>query len=115
MAEAGGPVRHRLAAEYGRTLIVAMTLVNPQYRDEIFGLIGQAGQAILHVFLDVPAGELHRRIDVQRIHEADAGRDAGPGPSGTASRTLRGGPRRAPAWDRDLARRPAHACRWPAS
>lgn len=44
------------AAEYGRTLIVAMTLVNPQYRDEIFGLIGQAGHAILHVFLDVPAG-----------------------------------------------------------
>ena len=37
-----------------RTLIVAMTLVNPQYRDEIFGLIGQAGPAILHVFLDVP-------------------------------------------------------------
>jgi hypothetical protein len=60
-----------------RTLIVSITLVNPQYRDEIFGLIGQAGQAILHVFLDVPAGELHRRIDAQRIREADAGRDAG--------------------------------------
>ena len=30
-----------LAAEYRRTLIVPMTLVNPQYRDEIFGLIGQ--------------------------------------------------------------------------
>ena len=42
----------------------------------IFGLIGQAGQAVLHVFLDVPAGELHRRIDAQRIHEAYAGRDA---------------------------------------
>ena len=53
-----------LAAEYRRTLIVPMTLVNPQYRDEIFGLIGQAGHAILHVFLDVPAGRAappHRR------------------------------------------------------
>ena len=66
-----------LAAEYRRTLIVPMTLVNPQYRDEIFGLIGQAGHAILHVFLDVPAGELHRRIDAQLVHEADAERDTG--------------------------------------
>ena len=65
-----------LAAEYRRTLIVPMTLVNPQYRDEIFGLIGQAGQAILHVFIDVPAAELHRRIDAQVIDEANAGRDA---------------------------------------
>lgn len=54
-----------LAAEYGRTLIVPMTLVNTMYRDEIFGLITDAGQPLLHVFLDVPAVELRRRIDGQ--------------------------------------------------
>ncbi len=54
-----------LAAEYGRTLIVPMTLVDTMYRDEIFGLITDAGQPLLHVFLDVPAVELRRRIDAQ--------------------------------------------------
>ena len=65
-----------LLAEYGQTLIVPMTLVNRRYRDEIFGLIGQAGETILHVFLDVPASELRRRIDAQVIHDGDPGRDA---------------------------------------
>lgn len=52
-------------SEYDRDLIVPMTLVNTGYRGEIFGLIGKAGIPLLHVFLDVPADELRRRIDTQ--------------------------------------------------
>jgi hypothetical protein len=58
-----------MSAEYGRTLIVPMTLVNPAYRDEIFGLISKAGERVLHVFLDVPAHELRRRIGAQVLCE----------------------------------------------
>jgi hypothetical protein len=42
-----------MAADYGRPLIVPMTLVNDGYRAEIFGLIGRAAIPVLHVFLDV--------------------------------------------------------------
>jgi predicted kinase len=51
--------------EYKQTVIVPMTLVNTEYRAEIFRLITDAGTPILHVFLDVPADELRRRIDAQ--------------------------------------------------
>lgn len=54
-----------LAGEYGRPLIVPMTLVNQSYRDEIFSAISKAGHPLLHVFLDVPAAELRRRIETQ--------------------------------------------------
>ena len=65
-----------LAAEYGRPLIIPMTLVNSAYREEIFGLIGDAGNQILHVFLDVPADELRRRIDSQVLVENNPEADA---------------------------------------
>jgi hypothetical protein len=42
-----------------------MTLVNPQYRAEIFGLITKTGETVLHVFLDVTADELRRRTNAQ--------------------------------------------------
>jgi len=65
-----------LASDYGRPLIVPMTLVNPSYRDEIFSAISKAGHPLLHVFLDVPAAELRRRIETQVLApdnpEADA-------------------------------------------
>jgi hypothetical protein len=61
-----------MATDYGRTLIVPMTLANHEYREEIFGLIGKAGHSVLHVFLDVPAAELHRRIDAQVLSEDPA-------------------------------------------
>jgi predicted kinase len=54
-----------MAVEYGQPLIIPMTLVNPAYREEIFGPITKAGERILHVFLEVPAEELRRRIDAQ--------------------------------------------------
>ena len=65
-----------LTAEYGRTLIVPMTLVNPEYREEIFGLIGKTGERIVHVFLEVPADELYRRIDAQILVDDDPELDA---------------------------------------
>jgi predicted kinase len=65
-----------LCAEYGRTLIVPMTLVNAEYRDEIFGLIGRTGEKVVHVFLDVPAEELRRRINAQIVVPGDPQADA---------------------------------------
>src|SRR5689334_15147046 len=53
--------------EYERPLIVPMTLVNAQYRDEIFTALRAADVPMLHVFLDVPAGVLRRRIVDQEI------------------------------------------------
>src|ERR1700761_9624709 len=64
-----------LAADYGRPLIVPMALVNADYRDEIFGAIAKAGHELLHVFLDVPAAELRRRIEAQILVEDDQGAD----------------------------------------
>jgi thymidylate kinase len=53
--------------EYKRPLIVPMTLVNARYRDEIFTALRTAGVPMLHVFLEVPADELRRRIVEQEI------------------------------------------------
>jgi len=53
--------------EYRRPLIVPMTLVNAAYRDEIFGALTAAKVPLLHVFLDVPAEEVRRRIVEQVI------------------------------------------------
>ncbi|HEX5595132.1 MAG TPA: AAA family ATPase [Micromonosporaceae bacterium] len=64
-----------LHREYGRTLIVPMTLVNVDYRDEIFELLTQAGVPVLHVFIDVPAAELRRRIEEQVLVPDDAQAD----------------------------------------
>jgi hypothetical protein len=61
-----------LSEAYGRTLLVPMTLSRPEYRDEIFGLIGEP---LTHVFLDVTAAELRRRITAQVLVPADADAD----------------------------------------
>jgi hypothetical protein len=65
-----------LAGEYGRPLIVPMTLVNASYRDEIFGAISKAGHSVLHVFLDVPTAELRRRIEAQVLIDDNPRADA---------------------------------------
>lgn len=62
--------------EYQRLLVVPMTLVNPTYRDEIFSRINRGGVELLHVFLDVPAEELKRRIDAQVLVPDDPSHDA---------------------------------------
>lgn len=65
-----------LATEYGRPLVVPMTLVNPQYQKEIFEPISTAGIHLVHVFLDVPEPELRRRIDSQILVEDNPEQDA---------------------------------------
>ncbi len=65
-----------LCREYQRPLIVPMTLVNTDYRDEIFELVSQAGVDLLHAFLDVPPDELRRRIEGQVLVPDDPDRDA---------------------------------------
>jgi hypothetical protein len=65
-----------LRADYQRPLIVPMTVVNAAYREEIFGRIGKAGERIVHVFLEVPAEELRRRIDAQVLMEDNPELDA---------------------------------------
>jgi predicted kinase len=65
-----------LRREFGRPVIVPMTLWHRPYRDEIFGLVTAAGERIAHVFLDVPAGELRRRIEAQVLIPDDAAADA---------------------------------------
>ena len=43
----------KLRQRYQQPLIIPMTLVNPNYMDEIFGVLREAGETLLHVFLDV--------------------------------------------------------------
>ncbi|TQM79566.1 adenylylsulfate kinase-like enzyme [Saccharothrix saharensis] len=65
-----------LHREYGQHVITPMTLVERSYQEEIFGHLASAGVPLLHVFLDVPADELRRRITDQVLDpynpEADA-------------------------------------------
>jgi predicted kinase len=61
-----------LWGQYRRTLIAPMTLVHSGYRAEIFGAVRSAGVPLLHVFLDVPAAELRRRIDAQVLSDDPA-------------------------------------------
>lgn len=65
-----------LHRDYGRHVITPMTLVEPAYREEIFTLLAAADVPLLHVFLDVPADELRRRIDAQVLDPHDAEADA---------------------------------------
>ncbi len=60
---------------HAETLIVPMTLVNQQYFGEIIGALREAGEDVLHVFLDVPAGILESRIRAQVVTPGDPGWD----------------------------------------
>ncbi|QNE73828.1 AAA family ATPase [Streptomyces finlayi] len=64
-----------LAGEYGKPVLVPMTLVEPRYADEIFGAFDAAGAAVRHFFLDVPAAELERRLRVRVVNPDDPERD----------------------------------------
>lgn len=55
--------------QYGQPLIVPMTLIDPLIRAEILGHITAAEEEVLHVFLEVPAGVLRRRIAEQVLDE----------------------------------------------
>ena len=60
---------------HAATLIVPMTLVNRQYFGEIIGALREAGEDVLHVFLDVPADVLESRIRAQVICPGDPEQD----------------------------------------
>lgn len=60
---------------HAATLIVPMTVVNRQYFDEIIGALREAGDKVVHVFLDLPAGILESRIRTQVILPSDPERD----------------------------------------
>jgi hypothetical protein len=56
-----------LIEEYGRPLLVPMTLVEAGYVEEIFTAVRRREISLQHVYLDVPGDELARRI-AARIH-----------------------------------------------
>jgi hypothetical protein len=60
---------------YRRPLIVPMTLVNPAYVTEIHGALAEAGEHLVHVFLDVDRDVLRARITAQVLMPHDAARD----------------------------------------
>lgn len=65
-----------MARHYPGPVVVAMSLLNPDYRAQILETITGAGIEVLHVFLQVSADELSRRITDQVIDPEDAVADA---------------------------------------
>ena len=54
-----------LVQEYERPVLVPMTLVNPEYVGEIFGVLKEAGINVRHFFLKVSRDTLEQRIDTR--------------------------------------------------
>ncbi|MGW5481789.1 AAA family ATPase [Streptomyces sp. NPDC004008] len=52
-----------LVEEYRRPVLVPMTLVNPGYVGEVFGVLKDAGIEVHHFFLKVSREELEKRIE----------------------------------------------------
>ncbi|MEV7989530.1 AAA family ATPase [Micromonospora sp. NPDC085948] len=65
-----------LLEEYGRTLVVPMTVVVPSYLDEIFSRLRAHNVLVDHFFIDVPTGVLRTRIAEQSVWPDDPVRDA---------------------------------------
>ncbi|MDI3418258.1 AAA family ATPase [Streptomyces luteolus] len=65
-----------LVTEYERPLLVPMTLVDPRYAAEVFGVFDRAGVTLHHFFLRVPPEELERRIEERTVSPGDPERDA---------------------------------------
>ncbi|MFY1678808.1 AAA family ATPase [Streptomyces sp. WMMC905] len=64
-----------LVEEYRRPVLVPMTLVDPGYTAEIFGVLEGAGVTVHHFFLTVSEDELVRRIDGRSFTPDDPERD----------------------------------------
>ncbi|MGE5287097.1 MAG: AAA family ATPase [Micromonosporaceae bacterium] len=54
-----------LRRHHADTLIVPMSLIRDAYRDEILGGLADAGEQVLHVFLEVDAGVLQHRLNAR--------------------------------------------------
>jgi hypothetical protein len=57
-----------LRRHHAETLIVPMSLVRDAYRDEILGGLADAGEKVLHVFLELDAGVLRERLNARVTH-----------------------------------------------
>jgi gluconate kinase len=54
-----------LRRHHANTLIVPMSLIRDAYRDEILGGLAEAGEEVLHVFLEADAGALRERLNAR--------------------------------------------------
>jgi len=54
-----------LRRHHADTLIVPMSLIRDAYRAEILGGLADAGEEVLHVFLEAEAGVLRERLDAR--------------------------------------------------
>jgi len=57
-----------LRRHHADTLIVPMSLIRDAYRAEILGGLADAGEEVLHVFLEADAGALRERLNARVIH-----------------------------------------------
>ena len=62
-----------LRRHHADTLIVPMSLIRDAYREEILGGLEDAGETVLHVFLEVEAGALRERLDARGLGPARTG------------------------------------------
>ncbi|WPO70399.1 MULTISPECIES: AAA family ATPase [unclassified Streptomyces] len=65
-----------LVEEYRRPVLVPMTLVDPGYVGEIFGVLEDAGIDVHHFFLQVPREVLEKRIGGRVFFPDDPEREA---------------------------------------
>ena len=65
-----------LRRHHADTLIVPMSLIRDAYRDEILGGLTEAGEEVLHVFLDIDAEALRERLNSRVTHPAKEWDDA---------------------------------------
>lgn len=57
-----------LRRHHADTLIVPMSLIRDAYRAEILGGLADAGEELLHVFLEADAGVLRQRLNARVTH-----------------------------------------------
>ena len=57
-----------LRRHHADTLIVRMSLIRDAYRAEILGGLADAGEEVLHVFLEADAGVLQERLNARVTH-----------------------------------------------
>src|SRR5215467_9952760 len=57
-----------LRRHHADTLIVPMSLIRDAYRAEILGGLADAGEQVLHVFLEAAAGVLRERLNARLTH-----------------------------------------------
>ena len=57
-----------LRRHHAGTLIVPMSLIRDAYRAEILGGLADAGEEVLHVFLEADAGALRERLNARVTH-----------------------------------------------